>query len=523
VLPVAHTPPHHRLRILFVDDETHLREFMRTELPRLGHDVVVCPDSKAGIEAVKRQAFDAAILDLRMEHDRAGLEVLAALKQHSPDTEAVILTGYGSTETAVEALRLGACDYLTKPCKLADIEALLLRIQEKRKLKQKAAALERRVQAVEGPGLLIGSSPAMQPVLQFIERIGPTDGRVLITGETGTGKEVVARAIYQKSKRAEMPFVPVNCGALTTHLAESQLFGHRKGAFTGADRDHKGFFEVANGGTVFLDELGELDRHIQVKLLRFLESGEIQRVGDSVPFTVDVRIISATHRDLRRLIAEGHFREDLLYRLNMFHVHLPPLRERREDIPELARYLLARAARKPVEMVADLLTAEALDLMMHHDFKGNVRELANAMEYAWIVSGGQPITAAHLPHDIRSPSSRTYAATLPPDPHAPPSAAHFPAAAYPASPVPYAAAASPSPAVAPTFPPASAAAVVPFTPPQPGQPAKSLADVEMEYILQVYAKNNFNKQATAAELGISLKTLYNKLHKYEEERRLKAG
>ncbi|MBA2227734.1 MAG: sigma-54 dependent transcriptional regulator [Thermogemmata sp.] len=525
---MAHTPPHHRLRILFVDDETHLREFMRTELPRLGHEVVVCPDSKAGIEAVKRQAFDAAILDLRMEHDRAGLEVLAALKQHSPDTEAVILTGYGSTETAVEALRLGACDYLTKPCKLADIEALLLRIQEKRKLKQKAAALERRVQAVEGPGLLIGSSPAMQPVLQFIERIGPTDGRVLITGETGTGKEVVARAIYQKSKRAEMPFVPVNCGALTTHLAESQLFGHRKGAFTGADRDHKGFFEVANGGTVFLDELGELDRHIQVKLLRFLESGEIQRVGDSVPFTVDVRIISATHRDLRRLIAEGHFREDLLYRLNMFHVHLPPLRERREDIPELARYLLARAARKPVEMVADLLTAEALDLMMHHDFKGNVRELANAMEYAWIVSGGQPITAAHLPHDIRSPGPRTYAATPPPDPYAPASAAHFPAAAYPASAVSYGTAASPAPLLPPGTPPAPVAAapavsVVPFTPPQPGQPAKSLADVEMEYILQVYAKNNFNKQATAAELGISLKTLYNKLHKYEEERRLKAG
>lgn len=520
---MAHTPPHHRLRILFVDDETHLREFMRTELPRLGHEVVVCPDSKAGIEAVKRQAFDAAILDLRMEHDRAGLEVLAALKQHSSDTEAVILTGYGSTETAVEALRLGACDYLTKPCKLADIEALLLRIQEKRKLKQKAAALERRVQAVEGPGLLIGSSPAMQPVLQFIERIGPTDGRVLITGETGTGKEVVARAIYQKSKRADMPFVPVNCGALTTHLAESQLFGHRKGAFTGADRDHKGFFEVANGGTVFLDELGELDRHIQVKLLRFLESGEIQRVGDSVPFTVDVRIISATHRDLRRLIAEGHFREDLLYRLNMFHVHLPSLRERREDIPELARYLLARAARKPVEMVADLLTTEALNLMMHHDFKGNVRELANAMEYAWIVSGGQPITAAHLPHDMRSPGPRTYAVTPPPDPYAPSSAASFAAPTFSSSAAPYGAAASPSPVMPPAVPPAPATGVVPFTPPQPGQPAKSLADVEMEYILQVYAKNNFNKQATAAELGISLKTLYNKLHKYEEERRLKAG
>src|SRR5262245_55289178 len=236
---------------------------MRTELPRLGHEVTVCPDSKSGIEAVKQGVFDAAILDLRMEHDKAGLQVLAALKQVSPDTEAVMMTGYGSTETAVEALRLGAFDYLTKPCKLADIEALLIRILEKRKLKHKTAALETRVQAAEGPAGMVGSSPAMIPVQQFIDRVGPTEGRVLITGETGTGKELVARALYLRSKRADMPFVPVNCGALNQNLAESQLFGHKRGAFTGADRDHKGFFEVANGGTVFLDELGELDKNIQ--------------------------------------------------------------------------------------------------------------------------------------------------------------------------------------------------------------------------------------------------------------------
>src|SRR5262245_15145220 len=376
---------------------------MRTELPQLGHEVVVCPDSKSGIEAVKKGVFDAAILDLRMEHEKAGLQVLAALKQISPDTEAVIMTGYGSTETAVEALRLGAFDYLTKPCKLTDIEALLLRIQEKRKLKLKTAALESRVAQAEGPPGLIGSTPAMVPVQQFIERIGPTDGRVLITGETGTGKEVVAKALYLKSPGAEMPFVPVNCGALTQNLAESQLFGHKKGAFTGADRDHKGFFEVANGGTVFLDEMGELDKNVQVKLLRFLESGEIQRLGDSHPITVDVRVVCATHRDLRQMIADGQFREDLLYRLNMFPVHLPPLRERKVDIPDLARHLLARAAKRPVSVVAELITGEAMDVMFAHEWKGNVRELANAMEYAWIVSGGQPITAAHLPHEMRAP------------------------------------------------------------------------------------------------------------------------
>jgi DNA-binding NtrC family response regulator len=502
---LATTPAHNRLRILFVDDEAHLREFMRTELPRLGHDVTVCPDSRSGIEAVKKGVFDAAILDLRMEHDKAGLQVLAALKQVSPDTEAVIMTGYGSTETAVEALRLGAFDYLTKPCKLTDIEALLLRVQEKRRLKHKTAALESRVQAAEGPAGLIGGSPAMIPVQQFIERIGPTDGRVLITGETGTGKEVVARALYAKSKRADMPFVPVNCGALTQNLAESQLFGHKKGAFTGADRDHKGFFEVANGGTVFLDEMGELDKNIQVKLLRFLESGEIQRLGDSHPITVDVRVICATHRDLRQMIADGQFREDLLYRLNMFPVHLPPLRDRKADIPDLARHLLARAAKRPVEVVAELLTPEALQVMFAHDWKGNVRELANAMEYAWIVSGGQPITAAHLPHEMRHPR-------LAPTP----------------TPVP-------SPASAPGgYGPPPSGGGLPVTVPFPtghgpgpgagvGGGAKSLADVEMEYILQVYAKNNLNKQATATELGISLKTLYNKLHKYEEERRMRAG
>lgn len=515
---MATTPAHNRLRILFVDDEAHLREFMKTELPRLGHDVTVCQDSKTGIEAVKKATFDAAILDLRMEHEKAGLAVLAALKQISPDTEAVIMTGYGSTETAVEALRLGAFDYLTKPCKLTDIEALLLRIQEKRRLKNKTAALESRVEAAEGPAGMVGTSPAMQPVQQFIDRVGPTDGRVLITGETGTGKEVVARALYMTSKRADMPFVPVNCGALNHNLAESQLFGHKKGAFTGADRDHKGFFEVANGGTVFLDELGELDKNIQVKLLRFLESGEIQRLGDSHPIMVDVRVICATHRDLQQMIVEGQFREDLLYRLNMFHIHLPPLRERKQDISDLARHLLARAAKRPVEAVGDLLTHEALSVMYAHNFKGNVRELANAMEYAWIVSGGQPITAEHLPHEMRNPSiaGRTLAAAA--QPHSQPMAN----IGEPQVQFPFSSAASTIPFPGSAFSgsstgPATAHSV-------PGHPGvKSLADVEMEYILQVYAKNNLNKQATSTELGISLKTLYNKLHKYEEERRMRAG
>jgi DNA-binding NtrC family response regulator len=480
-----------KLRILFVDDERPLREFMQTELPRLGHDVTACQDTRAAVEALKTATFDAAILDMKMETDRSGLQVLGYLKQVSPDTEAVIMTGYASQETAIEALRLGAFDYLTKPCKLTDIEGLLLRVVEKKKLKNQAAAYQARAAAAEGPTLMIGHSPAMQPVLQVIETVAHTDARVLITGETGTGKEVIARTIYMRSKRADMPFVPVNCGALATTLVESQLFGHRKGAYTGADRDHKGLFEVANGGTLFLDELGELDKNIQVKLLRFLESGEIRRLGDSDPIKVDVRVICATNRDLRRMVAEGQFREDLLYRLNMFHVHLPPLRDRKPDVPDLARFLIARAAKRPAEAAADLITPDAVQALFNYDWPGNVRELANAMEYAWIVSGGQPITPHHLPHDVRT--------------------GRAPVPLTPAEPVVYGPTRFPAPAA--QYQPAQTA----------GGGAKSLADVEMDYILQVYAKNGGNKQATATELGISLKTLYNKLHKYEQERQLRAA
>jgi DNA-binding NtrC family response regulator len=480
------TQPHNRLRVLFVDDERSLQEFMRTELPRLGHEVTVCPNGTSALQAIAQQTFDAAILDIRMP-DVSGIDVLQRLKQVSPDTEAVMMTGYASEESAVQAMRLGACDYLRKPCKLAEIEAVLLRIQEKKQLKNKAAALETRVQAAEGPGGLIGNSPAMVPVQRLIDQIAPTDARVLITGETGTGKEIVARTLFLKSKRADMPFVPVNCGALSPTLVESELFGHKKGAFSDAKADRKGLFEVANGGTLFLDELGELDKNIQVKLLRFLESGEIRPVGANDPVIADVRVVCATNRDLRQMIAEGTFREDLLYRLNMFHIHLPPLRERRADIPDLARHLLARAAKRPVEQVAHLLTGEALDVMMAYHWQGNVRELANAMEYAWIVSAGQPITAQHLPYDVRAPR----------------------------------------PATAPT-PPSAAGRhpdtnVIPLTAAAVGGGTKTLADIEMEYILQVYAKNNYNKQVTAAELGVSLKTLYNKLHKYEEELRHRAG
>src|SRR5262249_43530229 len=213
--------------------------------------------------------------------------------------------------------------------------------------------------------------------------------------------ELVARTLWQQSKRSEMPFVPVNCGALSENLVESELFGHRKGAFTGADRDHKGLFEVANGGTLFLDEVGELNKNIQVKLLRFLESGEIRRVGEPEPFKTDVRVLCATNRDLRGMIKEDDFREDLYFRINTFEIRLPALRERRPDIPDLARHLLARAARRPLDQAVGLLTAEAIDVLLEYDWPGNVRELANVMEHSYIISGGQAIHPEHLPHHLR--------------------------------------------------------------------------------------------------------------------------
>jgi DNA-binding NtrC family response regulator len=465
-----------------VDDEQSLQEFMRSELPRMGHEVTVCPDGKAAIRELAKTKFDAAILDLRMP-GLNGIEVLQQLKTVSPDTEAVVMTGYASQDTAVQALRLGAFDYITKPCKLDEVEVILQKIVEKRELVNKTLALESRVQAAEGPTALIGRSPAMDAVHRLIATVAPTESTVLIMGETGTGKELVARTLFEQSKRADKPFVPVNCGAISEHLVESELFGHRRGSFTGAERDHKGLFEVANGGTLFLDELGELNKNIQVKLLRFLESGEIRRLGDTEPFRVDVRVLCATNRDLREMIAKDDFREDLYFRVNTFEIRLPPLRERRPDIPDLACHLLSRAARRPIDQVAGLLGPDAVAVLQEYDWPGNVRELANVMQHALILSNGQRITPEHFPHTVRSgkTQSRMIAGTITP-------------------------ASTPDQPAAPS--------------PPPGDPERrTLRAIEMEHILRTLEKNKGNKPKTAEELGISLKTLYNKLNALEEERR----
>jgi DNA-binding NtrC family response regulator len=382
------------------------------------------------------------------------------------------MTGHASQETAIEALRLGAFDYITKPCRLTEIEAVLAKVADHRELKNKNLALENRVQAAEGPTVLVGQSPGMAGVHRLLATVAPTESTVMILGETGTGKELAARTLWQMSKRVDLPFVPVNCGALSENLVESELFGHVKGAFTGADRDHKGLFEVANGGTLFLDEVGELNKNIQVKLLRFLESGEIRRVGDTKPFRIDVRVLCATNRDLRAMIKQDEFREDLYFRVNTFEVRLPPLRDRRSDIPDLARHLLGRAARRPMEQVGELLTPEAIDVLLEHPWPGNVRELANVMEHAYIIAGGQRILPEHLPHHIRANPGE----------------------------------------------PATLSLTRAGGEDAPASAARTLEEIEMDHIVRVLKKHNGNKPAAAEELGISLKTLYNKLNKLEEKK-----
>jgi DNA-binding NtrC family response regulator len=427
---------------------------MSLELPRMGHEVTVCPDGATAVAALERNSYDCLLVDLNMPH-LSGIEVIARAKELSPDTDAIILTGKSTIESAIAALRQGAFDYLTKPCKLIELKALLNRVAEKRELTNKYRALKRQLERIEGKSQLIGESSGMQQVRKLVAKVAPTNSTVLILGETGTGKELVARSVHDQSLRADMPFVAINCGGLPESLIESELFGHRRGSFTGADEHRVGLFEVANGGTLFLDELGELPKAMQAKLLRVLESGEIRRVGDNESFVVDVRVVCATHRDLEQMVADGDFREDLMFRINTFEVRLPPLREHLEDIGPLARHLLKRF-RPALRTEDEAFSPEALRALESHYWPGNVRELANVIEHAAILCDELPIRSEHLPtrfgeRRLKGPHFKT---------------------------------------VAP----------------------QTLREIELSVIQQTLERHKGNKPKSAEELGISLKTLYNKLN-----------
>jgi len=441
------------MKILFADDETHLQELMRAELPRMGHQVTVCPDGLTAVAALEKNSYDCVLVDLDMP-GLNGIEVIAKTKELSPETETVVLTGKGSIDTAVAALRHGSFDYLQKPCKLIELKALLARIASKRELSRRCQALEIRLQRFEGTSQLIGEHRSMQRVRALIEKVAPTDSTVLILGETGTGKELAARAVHDQSARSQAPFIAVNCGALPENLIESELFGHRRGAFTGADENRTGLFEVADGGTIFLDEIGELPKSLQAKLLRILESGEIRRVGDNDAFQIDVRVVCATHRNLVEMVERGDFREDLMYRINTFEINLPALRDRIDDVPQLASHLLQRSAPNAPRGTGGI-SDEAMKILCNYVWPGNVRELANVIEHAAILCDQFPIAPDHLPKQFgkRTLSGQKLATS-----------------------------------------------------------GMTLREIEAHAITASLERHDGNKTAVSDELGISLKTLYNKIN-----------
>jgi len=496
------------MKLLFADDERNIRSVLTDELQHLGHTVVPCADGNEALQALHSVnsnggAFDVLILD----HDMPGadgLTVLEKARAGGSDADVIILTGKGTLEIAQRAVHFGIVEFLTKPYSIADLETILKRIAENRSVKQKYNAMMTQFHHGDGERKLTGHSEAMQKVYRLIDRIAPTESTIVILGDTGTGKELVARAIHDQSRRAEKPFVAVNCGALPESLIESELFGHRKGSFTGADANRTGLFEVANGGTLFLDEIGELPKGVQAKLLRFLESGEVRKVGDNEATICDVRVVCATLQNLETMVQKGDFREDLWFRINTFEIHLPPLKDRKEDLPELILALVKRfRSDLTVTDTTELFTPEAHDLLLKYDYPGNVRQLANAIEHALVLSGDFPIQAEDLPGMFRQdiPGANPLTARKMEE--------------KPSRPILHKEVAHKEIAIAePVLPHRSPVqALMSF---DPSGEAGTLRDMEMKAIESAMQRHGGNKSKAAEELGISLKTLYNKLNQSEK-------
>jgi two-component system response regulator PilR (NtrC family) len=392
-------------RILVVDDERSMRELLAIVLRREGYEVSLAENGRQAIDFLERESIDLLISDIKMP-DMSGVDVLRVAKKIDQDILGIMITAFASTETAVEAMRLGACDYLSKPF---DVDLLKMKVREKienRQLRQENVLLKRTLGLSHQFSNIIGRSEAMLEVFKMIETVARTNSTILLTGESGTGKGLVAQAVHFHSLRRGKPMVSLNCGAMPETLLESELFGHMRGAFTGADSNKKGLLEVAEKGTIFLDEIGEMSPVMQVKLLRVLQERRFRRVGGLEELQADIRVIAATNQDLAKAVAEGRFREDLFYRINVIPIVLPPLRDRREDIPLLAEHFLVKYAeqmQKPVTGVS----RPAMDLLMRYDWPGNIRELENVIERAVALEATPTVLSESLPGAIRGGASRT--------------------------------------------------------------------------------------------------------------------
>ncbi|RKZ30467.1 sigma-54-dependent Fis family transcriptional regulator [bacterium] len=450
-------------KILVVDDEESMREFLDIMLSKEGYLVETADCYNRAIEIMSREKFDVVISDIKMP-DISGIDLLKEIHSIDPETTAIMITAYASLDSAVQALREGAFDYITKPFEVSQIKFAVSRALENKRLREENRILREQIRTGGGGSLdeFVGESKAISEIKEFVKKIAPTDSSVLITGESGTGKNLIAKAIHKLSPRADGPFVAINCGAVPEQLLESELFGHMKGSFTGAIKDKEGLFSAATSGTLFLDEIGASSLAIQVKLLRALEEKEITPVGSTKPIKVDVRLLAATNADLADMVSKGSFREDLYYRLNVFHIHITPLRERREDILPTARFILEKLATRTEERVKKI-TRAAAKVLENAPWRGNVRELENILERALLMAETDSIGVDALPDSIGKAPRK-----IPED--------------------------------------ISIKAPADFLP--------SMEIIEKAYIYWVLASTNWKKARAAEILGIDASTLYRKIEKY---------
>ena len=396
-------------RILVVDDEESIREFLEIMLKKEGFEVSLAEDGAKAKEMIQKKSYDMVISDLQMPNMN-GIELLKFVKDSAPDTVFMMITAFGTTETAVEAMKMGAYDYITKPFKIDEVRMNINNALKSRNLEVENRSLKKELVKEYSFQNIIGNSAAMHSIYDLIKRVSQAPTNILVTGESGTGKEVVAKAIHYNGPLKDRPFVTINCGAIPENLMESEMFGHKKGSFTGAVSDKQGLFEVADGGSLFLDEVGELPITIQVKLLRAIQERMIRRVGATEDNKVDVRIIAATNRNLEEMVQKGTFRQDLFYRLNVINIKTPPLRDRKEDIPILAQHFLKKYNDKLSKNIGGI-SVEAMEVLKKYDYPGNVRELENMIERTVALEAGQTILPESLPPMVNTNNGRKMASS----------------------------------------------------------------------------------------------------------------